>query len=127
MWFLKMIVALVLIAVLAVSGFVYDTMWNDGHWTGMLLGRDRLVAQCLPPLRASLTTRGFTPTDIEVGRSVSFAVASGSFGRVRVLSGPFTFSDGPNGARVDGRLACLIDGTRTDVEVEVDGTPLRAA
>lgn len=124
---LKLIAAVALLGLLALGGLVADTVWNDGRVLSTLLGRDRLVAQCLPPLRDTLVQRGFSPTDVEVGTAVSIAVASGSFGRVRVLSGPFTFSDGPNGARVDGRLACRVSGAKTEVEVDVDGTPLRAA
>ena len=127
MWVLKAIGALVLLAMLAVAGFVYDAGWNDGRLVATLLGRDRIVAQCLPVVRSRLTDRGFSPTDIEVGDPVSIALASGSFGRSRVLSGPFTFSDGPNGPRVDGRLVCHVQGTQIDVQVDVDGLPLRAA
>lgn len=127
MWVLKALGAVLLLAALVVAGFVYDAGWNDGRFVAGLLGRDRLVAQCLPAVRTRLADRGFSPTDIEVGGSVSIGIASGSFGSARVLSGPFTFSDGPNGPRVDGRLVCRVHGTETDVKVDVDGLPLRAA
>lgn len=127
MWVLKVIAAMLLLAVIALAGFVYDAGWNHGRIMASLLGRDRLVARCLPAVRTSLTGRGFTPTDVEVGDPVSIAIASGSLGRSRVLSGPFTFSDGPNGPRVDGRLVCYVHGQDVDVDVAVDALPLRAA
>ena len=127
MWVMKVLVALLVLAILALGGAVYDAGWNGGRLMASLLGRDRLVAQCLPAVRTSLAGRGFTPTDVEVGDPVSIAVASGSFGRTRVLSGPFTFSDGPNGPRVDGRLVCHVHGRDVDVDVAVDSLPLRAA
>jgi hypothetical protein len=127
MWILKAIGAVLLLAMLLVAGFVYDAGWNDGRMVATLLGRDRLVAQCLPAVRTRLADRGFSPTDVEVGEPVSIALASGSFGRSRILSGPFTFSDGPNGPRVDGRLVCRVQGAAIEVQVDVDGLPLRAA
>lgn len=124
---LKVIGAVLLCGVLLAAGFVYDAGWNDGRLVATLLGRDRLVAQCLPGVRTALTERGFTPTDVEVGAPVSIGFASGGFGSSRLLSGPFTFTDGPNGQRVDGRLACRVQGTEIRVDVEVDGLPMRAA
>ena len=53
--------------------------------------------------------------------------ASGGFGSSRLLSGPFTFTDGPNGQRIDGRLACHVQGKEIRVDVDVDGLPMRAA
>lgn len=124
---LKVIGAVLCCGALLMAGFVYDVGWNHGRLFATLLGRDRLVAQCVPGVRTALTERGFTPTDIEVGAPVSIGFASGGFGSSRVLSGPFTFTDGPNGPRVDGRLACHVQGKEVRVEVDVDGLPLRAA
>lgn len=124
---LKVIVAVVVCVAFALAGFVYDAGWNSGRVLATLLGRDRLVAECLPGVRTALTERGFTPTDVEVGVPVSIGFASGGFATSRVLSGPFTFTDGPNGPRVDGRLACHVQGKEIRVDVDVDGRPMRAA
>lgn len=124
---LKVIGAVLLCGILLAAGFVYDAGWNDGRLVASLLGRDRLVAECMPGVRTALTQRGFTPTDVEVGAPVSIGFASGGFGSSRLLSGPFTFTDGPNGQRIDGRLACHVQGKEIRVDVDVDGLPMRAA
>lgn len=124
---LKILGALLLLGLLAVAALVYDAGWNGGRLVATVLGRDRLMAQCLPAVRTSLAGRGFTPIDVELSEPISIALELGIFGRSRVMSGPFTFSDGPNGPRVDGQLVCHVRGTAVDVDVAVDGLPLRAA
>lgn len=119
--------AVAAVGCLAVAAFAADFVWNDGRLFYLAMGRDAMVGACTPPARDALAGRGFTPEDFTIGDRPSIAFAAGTLGRARVLTAPFTFSDGPDGPRVDGRLVCAVHGPSVQVDVQVDATPLRAA
>lgn len=123
----RILSAAALVALLAGAGFVADNVWNEGRLFYAAVGRDTLVGLCVPPAQQVLERRGFTPMDLTVGQRPSIAFASGTHGRSRVLSAPFTFSDGPDGREIDGHLVCAVHGQSVEVTVDVDATPLRAA
>ena len=111
--------------VLAGAGAIWDQGWNGGALLSRLAGRDALVQACTPPLRRELSRRGFTPLDIELGEASVVRFASGSFGRRRSLAGSFTFTDGQDGPRVDGRILCTVEGSAASIEIELDSAPRR--
>jgi hypothetical protein len=117
-------IALVAVAAIAASA-VWDLGWNGGAMLSRLAGRDALVQACTSPLRRELTQRGFTPVDITFGDMSGFSVTSGTFGRARSLASSFTFTDGQQGPRVDGRLVCTLEGSAASVALEVDELPRR--
>ena len=124
---LRVLGAIVAAGAVAVAVLAADVVWNDGRLFYLAMGRDTLVDACTPPTREVLLGRGFSPMDLTIGARPSIAFASGALGRSRVLSAPFTFSDGADGPRVDGQLVCAVHGAAVQVTVEVDATPLRAA
>lgn len=123
----KLVGALLLVAVLACGTFVVDMMANDGRLFYAAVGRDRLVGLCTPPIREALVSRGFAPSDIAFGVHPSISLAAGSWGRSQVLAGVFNFTDGPMGPRVDGSASCTVQGSSVTVDVAVDHLPVRAA
>jgi hypothetical protein len=123
----RIIAAAAVLALLVGAGLVADNNWNEGRLFYAAMGRDALVGLCVPPAQQVLERRGFTPLDFAVGQRPSIAFASGTLGRSRVLSAPFTFSDGPDGREIDGHLVCAVRGQAVEVTVDVDATPLRAA
>ncbi|MCW6508090.1 hypothetical protein [Lichenifustis flavocetrariae] len=127
MFFVKLFGAILLGGILLAAGFFGDMLWNDGRLFYAAVGRDRLVELCTPPAREDLISRGFSPTDLVFAPRPSIAFTSGPSGQSKTFSAPFTFSDGPNGQRVDGRLACSVSGKTVKVDVQVDSLPLRAA
>ena len=76
-------------------------------------------------MKDSLAGKGFTPTDLTFDRRPSIAFAAGSLGAGRTLASPFTFTDGPDGPRVDGTAVCHVSGQTVTVTVDVDRLPLR--
>ena len=122
---LKLVGAAMVGALLLAALAVYDLGWNGSALFYRVVGRDSLVEACTRPLRENLVGRGFSPVDLDFGASPSIASASGPFGRSKTLSGSFTFSDGHNGPRVDGRIACTVSGPAVEVDVEVETLPRR--
>ena len=122
---LKLIGAAILAAVLLLGFAVWDLTRNGGSLILALAGRDTLVRDCTPVLQQNLIGRGFSPVDLAFGGSPTITSVGGSFGRVRSLAGTFTFSDGDNGPRVDGRALCRNNGTTIEVDVEVNELPRR--
>lgn len=121
---LKLVLAAALAVIVSILAVVLDLGWNRGAMLARLSGRDALVRECTPPLQRRLTEQGFTPEDIALGGKSAVSALSGSFGRSRTLASSFTFADGANGPRVDGRFVCTIDRTVT-IQVEVDQLPRR--
>lgn len=118
----RLLAGLVLLAVLLVGASLADLIFNHGRGLGLLLGRDALIAACRPPLIAKLKAAGFEPADIEFGDAQTVTVATAQ----RTLAGTFTFADGASQARVDGLLACVVEGQTVSVEVRTRSTPMRA-
>lgn len=118
----RFLVGAVLIGVVLVGTLLADLMLNGGRGLGILLGRDRLIAACRPPLIAKLRAAGFEPDDIlfEKGETVTVTTSQ------RTFAGPFTFEDGGAQTRVDGLIACVVNDRSVTVEVRTRSTPLRA-
>jgi hypothetical protein len=121
---IKLAGAAVLVACLALGLVVWDLGWNGGALLARLSGRDALVRDCTPPLQRKLAQEGFTPVDLAFGDISAFGAVSGSFGRSRSLASAFTFTDGDDGPRIDGRFVCTVGQTVT-IQVEVDQLPRR--
>ena len=115
--------AVLAVPVLLAAAFGYDTFFNGRRMTYALLGRDGVVAACTPALTARLREAGFQPYDLEFGSTPDLAVATGVGKR---LKGPFTFQDGAIGVRVDGIVACVVDGPRVTVDFRTSAAPVRA-
>lgn len=124
-FFLKLIGVAVLAAAVILGVAVWDLARNGGGLFLALAGRDSLVRDCTPVLTQNLIGRGFSPVDLAFGDSPAITSVGGSFGRARSLTGTFSFSDGDNGPRVDGRALCKVSGPSVDVDVEVDSLPRR--
>ena len=122
---LKVFGGVLLAALVLFGGFLADTGWNDSRLFHAAMGRDALETACAPPVRQSLVGKGFTPTDLTFSRRPSIAFAAGSLGSGKTLAGGFTFTDGPDGPRVDGTAVCRLSGRTVTVDVEVDSLPLR--
>jgi hypothetical protein len=122
----KIIGAAILLGVLLLAGFFADAVWNGSRIFYAAMGRDRLVSDCTPLTKESLIGKGFSPTDLSFGERPSISFTSGSFGQSKTLSDDFTFSDGPDGQRVDGGVVCTVVGKTVKVEVHVDSLPQRA-
>ena len=116
----------VLLASLASCGFVLDLVLNDGQIVYALAGRARLEGDCRPLIMERLVGKGFSPVDLTFASRPSLSFASGPNGMARTLRTDFTFSDGPDGQRVDGSLVCTISGHTIDVDVDVRSLPVRA-
>lgn len=100
----------------AVGGLALVADRNGGRGLDALTGRDRLVAACAPVLAARLRDAGFEPREIELG-----AAPAG-----RMLRGSFTFRDGALGTRVDGIVACTVEGATVTLNFRTSGPPVRA-
>ena len=118
--------AVVVLASLASCGFVLDLVLNDGQILYALAGRARLEGDCRPLTVERLIGKGFSPVDLTFAPRPSLSFASGSNGVTRTLLTDFTFSDGPDGQRVDGSLVCTVSGHTIDVDVDVRSLPIRA-
>lgn len=117
----RLLAGAALIAVLTVTALTADLLFNKGRGLGVLLGRDRLIEACRPPLIVKLKAAGFEPDDLLFDDRQTITVSSSQ----RTLAGPFTFSDGVSQSRVDGLMACVVDGPTVTVEVRTRSTPLR--
>lgn len=119
---LRLVAGAVLIGALLVGLLGADLLLNRGRGLGVLMGRDRLIEACRPPLIAKLKAAGFEPDDIlfDEGQTVTVTPTR------RTLAGPFTFADGVSQARVDGLIACVVEDRAVTVEVRTRSTPLRA-
>jgi hypothetical protein len=115
---------LVLAAGLGAAAVLTDATFNDGRILSVLMGRDRLVAACLPELKKNLAQDGYEPTDIEIVPEPSIGL---DFGRSGKLAGRFTFADGPGESRIDGIMACLVVGPAVHVDFRATALPRRAA
>lgn len=122
---LKLIGAAILVGIVCIGLFAYDLFWNGGALFYRFAGRDALVEACTPPLRENLIGKGFTPVDLAFGPTPALSTVSGPFGQTKSLADAFTFSDGHEGLRVDGRVLCRLSGRSVEVEVEVDSLPRR--
>ncbi len=118
----RLLAGAMLIAVLLVGTLTADLLLNRGRGLGALMGRDRLIEACRPPLVAKLKAAGFEPDDILFDEGQTLTVTPAR----RTLAGPFTFADGVSQARVDGLLACVVEDRTVTVEVRTRSTPLRA-
>ena len=118
----RLLAGAVLVAVLLVGLLLADLLLDEGQGLGALLGRDRLIEACRPPLIAKLRAAGFEPDDILFDDRQTVTVTPSR----RTLAGPFTFADGASQARVDGLIACVVDARTVTVEVRTRSTPLRA-
>ena len=112
-----------LAAGLLAAAALADLAFNERRLAYAVLGRDGLVAACRPPLIAKLVADGFQPDDVEFGPSPDIAVSTATG---RTLTDSFTFADGALHARVDGLVACGVQGSSVIVEVRTRSTPLRA-
>lgn len=108
---------------LAASAAALDVAFNDARLLDAVTGRSRLEATCLPELERELADRGFSPADIEMSPRPD---ATHRLWRRRSLAAEFTFQDGPQASRIDGVMACVLDGTSVHVEVKTRGRPVRA-
>lgn len=124
MLILKLVGGLLLVGLLLLAGGLADVVFNDATLIYALMGRDRLLATCLPELARTLAERGFAPSDVQFGGKPSLGFLSGRGGTLRDT---FTFSDGPEGGRVDGTMACAVVGSSVRVEVRTMSLPRRAA
>ena len=125
MFLLKLIGAASLAVIVCLGIAAYDLVWNGGTLFYRFAGRDALVQACTPPLRENLVGKGFSPVDLAFGETPALSTVSGTFGQTKSLADAFTFSDGQDGLRVDGRVFCRISGRSVEVEVEVDSLPRR--
>lgn len=122
---LKLIGGFVLVVAVVLGVGLWDLMANGGRIFYRLAGRDFLLQDCAPPLRANLIGKGFSPVDITFDEGPSIRFSASSFQRTRTLASAFSFSDGQDGPRVDGRLVCTVAGPTVQVEVDVDELPHR--
>jgi hypothetical protein len=118
---------IVVAAMIGAAGFAADALWNDSRLFYRFAGRDALEAACRPQMLDRLAGKGFSPTDLEFSPRPAISFAFGSQGRSRTFDDDFTFSDGPDGQRVDGVVACTVSGQSVTVDVSVDSLPVRAS
>lgn len=118
----RLLAGAALLAVLLVGATLADLAFNRGRGLGALLGRDALIEACRPALIVRLKAAGFEPADVAFDEAQTVTVATAQ----RTLAGAFTFADGASQARVDGLIACVVDGRTVTVEVRTRSTPLRA-
>ena len=112
-----------LLGVLLVGATVADLVFDQGRGLGALLGRDAMIEACRPPLIIKLKAAGFEPVDVEFQEPQNVTIAPAQ----RTLAGAFTFADGASQARVDGLVACVVEGRMVSVEVRTRSTPMRAS
>lgn len=122
-WLLRLLFLGVVLTVLAGAVALWDVTANGARLFYGLMGRDRIEAACLPVLAAQLRQDGFEPSDITFGERPSIASATGSGTR---LDNDFTFLDGAAQARVDGAMACAVEGETVTVRARTRSTPVRA-
>ncbi len=103
---------LLLVMGLAAAG-LGDLVFDDGRLLYAAVGRDRLVAACLPELMHGLEARGFSPADVEFETRPRISVG---LGPLASLGADFTFEDGAAATRIDGSMACVVG--RSDVHVD---------
>lgn len=123
---LKLIGTAILLGIVVMAGFAADAFLNRSRLFYVAIGRDGLVHDCTPLTEESLIGKGFSPVDLMFSERPSIAFALGASGQVKTLSDGFSFSDGPDGQRVDGTLVCTVVGKDVKVDVQVDSLPLRA-
>lgn len=99
-----------------------DYRFNDARLLYAALGRDGLVAACLPELERQLQRRGFSPLDVEVEPRPRVSLA---FGASRSLAADFTFQDGAAATRVDGRMECEVRRDGPHVDLRTSDRPVR--
>jgi hypothetical protein len=99
-----------------------DVTFNRQRILYGLLGRDATVRACTQALSVRLRTAGFEPSDIEFGGTPDLALSSLAG---RTLKDTFTFRDGAAEARVDGIVACVLDGGTATVDFRTASTPIR--
>lgn len=112
-----------LAAVLGAIGVVSDLVFDDGRIAYALLGRDGLEKACTPSLSDKLRDAGYEPRDIDLGARPDIAVASGAG---RTFKDTFTFQDGAAGSRVDGVVACVVNGDGVTVDFRTAAPPVRS-
>ena len=110
-------------AVFGAVVLVCDLVFDDGRIADALLGRDGLEKACTPLLSDKLRDAGFEPREIDLGARPDIAVASGAG---RTFKDTFTFQDGAAGSRVDGVVACVVDGDAVTVDFRTTAPPVRA-
>ena len=122
---LKLIGGFVLLVVVVLGVGLWDVVANGSRLFYRMAGRDTLLQDCTPPLKVNLIGKGFSPLDITFDNGPSIRFATGSLRSSRTFADAFSFSDGQDGPRVDGRLVCTVAGPSVRVEVDVDQLPHR--
>lgn len=112
--------ALLVLAMLAVIG---DLVLNKRRLFYAMLGRDGVVAACMPVLTGKLRDAGFEPAELELGDTPDITISTAAG---KTLQDTFTFADGASATRVDGIVACALKGTQVTLEFRTLTTPTRA-
>lgn len=111
----------VALGVLVVLG---DLRFDGGRLIHVAMGSDALAESCRTPLIDRLAERGFQPDDVEFGPAPTLGPP---WDRARTFGDSFTFRDGAGQVRVDGVVACAIQGTSVTIDFRVASNPHRDA